>query len=344
MIESMRTARRIDVPRMARSVDSGIDTGQVVRRLRRDWTRRFLWRILWFVGVPTCAAIVYYGSWASDQFDSTAVIAIHEAEPEPSSRSDSILSTHSNASANGRELLELREFIESRSMFDDVDGRIGLTGHFQNQRWDVFARLARNCSRERAFKYYRNKVAAEVDSASGTLALRVRAFDPRTAKSAADTILARCEAMLTKSSERARLDLQQTAERQIAEARQRLLFARRNSAQRDRQRNSAGAGPASVGQADVRGSGNTDDALEQDRLDLTFAEKNDEAAVATLAEARAYEARHRRLLVTLSKPALPDDAAYPRRLTAIFTVMIFSTLVMGIGTLTISAVREHVRG
>jgi len=329
---------------------------QIVRQLRRNWVRKVVRRTFWFVGLPTALAAIYYGLWASDQFESTALIALQGAEPVNAMRPELLPGAPSNSTNNNRELLAIREFILSRSMFELADQRVGCVRHYQDRKWDFFARLSNRTSREQAFSYYLSKVAAEFDSASGTVSLRVRAFKPNAAKALADSILLMCDSMLEESSKRMNLELLKSAESQVAEAKERLLLAKRRIASDNRERaplvnESAGTGPkpkpasrtSSVNPRPDSAPDISNDAAERTRLELAFAEKAYESSIATLAEVRIYDMHHRKQLVKISAPFLPDYSTYPRRLASVITVLIFSFLIMGIGTLTVTAIREHTR-
>ena len=132
--------------------------------------------------------------------------------------------------------------------------------------------------------------------------------------------------MLATMVERARLEMLRSAEKQATDAKERLLRARRQSVD-----------------SPARDGGTSDQVADKASLELSYAEKVYESTLATLAEVRGYELRHPKLLVTLSRPSLPDESTYPRRLASVVAVFIFSCLIMGIGSLTVAAVREHVR-
>jgi capsular polysaccharide transport system permease protein len=266
--------------------------------------------------------VIYYGLWASDQFDSTAVLALQGVEQVSTHKSDALLGAQSGSSTNTRELLALRELILSRSMFEAIDQRLALVRHFQDKRWDVLARLSSRATREQAFRYYTKKITADVDSASGTMVLRTRAFLPGTAAEFAESIVAASSAMLEATAEQTRSELLRNANKEIGEAKERLVAARRQHAP------DAG-GPA--------------DAIERARLDLSFAERAYESSVTMLSDLQLYELRNRRRLVAIARPSRPDESSYPRRFASVLTVSIFGFLIMGIGTLTVTAVREHVR-
>ena len=339
-----------ETARLELEFQAGERARQVVRQLRRDWSRKLARRALWFIGLPTALSAAYYGLWASDQFDSTAVVTLQGAE-QAWARPDSLLNSQSVSASSNRELLAIREFIVSRSMFEALDQRTGCVKHFQNSKWDMFARLSSHASRERAFKYYAGKVTANFDSASGTLTIGARAFEPSIARAIAESLLSISESMLATMVEHTHAEMLRSADRQASDAKERLLKARHQSAQAGLTNASSGHGPtAGVDPKAGREispaasvTGQLDPALDNASLELAYAERAYESSLTALAEARSYELHHPKVLVALSKPSLPDESTYPRRLAAVTTVLIFSSLIMGIGSLTVTAVREHVR-
>jgi capsular polysaccharide transport system permease protein len=78
-------------------------------------------------------------------------------------------------------------------------------------------------------------------------------------------------------------------------------------------------------------------------VEKEFAQKSYESAMAALEVARAQAARQHRYLAKIASPSLPDESTYPRRLLSVFTVLVTSFLLLGIGSLLVAAVREHAR-
>ena len=353
MADATQSSKQLESARLEVEFQAGESAAQVVRQLRRDWSRKLARRALWFIGLPTALAAAYYGGWASDQFDSTAVVVLQGLEQASWARPDSLLNSQSASAGSSREMLAIREFVVSRSMFEAIDQRIGYVKHFQDSKWDMFARLSSHASRERAFRYYTGKVTANFDSASGTLTINARAFEPSIAKSIAESILSVSESMLATMVEHAHAEMLRGADRQASEAKERLLRARRQSALVKQANVSSGQGTGPIAGVGTkvaiessplaRETGQLGEAVDKANLELSYAERAYESALAALVEARSYELHHPRVLVALSKPSLPDESTYPRRLASIATVLIFSSLIMGIGSLTVTAVREHVR-
>jgi len=327
----------------------GGDPRLVVRQLRREWLQRFAWRFALFVAIPTTLASLYYGLVASNQYESTAVVMIQEIESGEDARPEHLLKVNSNLSGSARQLAAMREYILSRTMLQKLDEEIGLLRHFENPTWDYFARLRGHPTLEHAFAYFGKKMAADFDSASGTISLRARAFEPRMAQTLAQTVIRSTASKLDEMTEHMRSLSLKDAELQLESAKTRLVTARLVAARsRDAvepRRATSGTTDDPVGSAAAKGAasnaGNWDEKLERANLELAFAEKAYDSSVSVLAELRAREIRRRPVLVTLVKPSLPDNSAYPRRLASVFAVFIFSLLALGIGSLTVTAIREH---
>lgn len=76
-------------------------------------------------------------------------------------------------------------------------------------------------------------------------------------------------------------------------------------------------------------------------LDKGFADRQLAAALTALDTARSEAARKQLYLERLVQPNLPDDAAEPRRLRAVLTVLVVSLVLWGVVTLVLASIREH---
>ncbi len=309
-------------------LDAGVSATQVVRQLRRSWARRIAWRTFWLVGVPTMLATIYYSLWASNQYESVSIITLQWAEQTGLSHSDSLLGTATAPANNARQLLSIRDYILSHSMFDEVDKQEHLTEHYKSRNWDIFSRLSSQSTREQSYRYFLGKIVAEFDSSSGSLTVRVRAFEPKMAQRISESILVSSERLLELQSDGSHNEILQNAERLFSGARERLVRARRQAAQ--------------LQPTEASGGGMNESKLRAD-LELEYAEKSFQSSITMIGDLQAVEIRRPQHLVTLAKPSLPDYSTYPRRLASVLTVLTFSFLIMGIGTMTWAAIREHAR-
>jgi capsular polysaccharide transport system permease protein len=178
-----------------------------------------------FVLLPTLLSVVYYAFFASDQFESYSVVTIHSAEAAPVLGLAGLIGIPGGGSAH--DVLTVREYILSRDMLRRLEDDHAFVAHYQSADWDWWSRLSHDASFEEAFEYYKEKAAANVDSASGTLTLRVRAFDADSARKFSQAILDYSEASVNALTERERRDRTAYAEAEVKRAEGRLGEARK---------------------------------------------------------------------------------------------------------------------
>jgi capsular polysaccharide transport system permease protein len=326
---------------------------QIVRDLHRKWARKIAWRISWFVGLPTVLASIYFAFWASNQYESVTIIAVRGVDLSNGSHSESWLGSAVGTNGNSREVLSIRDYILSRSMLESLAQSQRYVQHFQDQKWDAFSRLAKRTTREQTYQFYLGKVAADYDSASGSLTLRVRAFDPERAREFARAIVTQSESLVADLAGRASQDARKYAETQMTHARERLVLARSRVTETQHRSATRSAGvypngklqgrPTPVDESPSDRFRNVDETLDTARLERDYAEKAYQLSILAMDETSVNGARRQQGLITIAKPSLPDYSTYPRRLASVVTVFVFSFLIMGIVSLTLSAIREHAR-
>ncbi len=76
-------------------------------------------------------------------------------------------------------------------------------------------------------------------------------------------------------------------------------------------------------------------------VEKRFAEESYASALASLEQARRDADQQQRYLAVYSNPYTPQDAAYPRRPTNIFLIVVICVGLWGIGTLLVYSVRDH---
>ena len=82
-------------------------------------------------------------------------------------------------------------------------------------------------------------------------------------------------------------------------------------------------------------------AYEELKVDLEFLERAYVSALSSLEAARLEADRQQRYLATFVRPAVPEEAIYPRRALNILLVVIFSVMGWGISVMVVYIVREH---
>lgn len=193
------------------------------RDIRRARARRAAIRFGFWVGIPTALAIVYYGFIAAPQYESVAVVTIQSQKDRPTLDG---LAAIIAPTGSGRDAMLVREYVHSRDMLDLLDDKHDLVAHYKSDKADFWSRLDDDASTEETFEYFREKVKVSAGGASGTLTVKVRAFDADKAAEVAQGIIDAAEAMVNKVTERARRDQLRVAEDAVAKSEERLKSAR----------------------------------------------------------------------------------------------------------------------
>jgi len=206
-----------------RNASSAKAQAEAVRRAR---TRRLIKRVGVFVLLPTVVSGVYFGSVASDQFESYSIFTVQSSETRPTLGVEGILAGIATGTTSSHDALAVRDYVLSRDMLSRLDREHGFIAHFKDRQRDMLSRLSASASFEDAFEYFGHKVYADYDQTSGAVTLRVRAFSPEKSSELARSILTYSEEMVNKLSERERHDRTAYAEADVKKAEQRLGVAR----------------------------------------------------------------------------------------------------------------------
>lgn len=195
------------------------------KQLRRLRARRLILRMLVGVGLPTALSIVYYGALVQPEYESIATFTVQSADGSGSASALQLIVASVPGSAS-RDVMLVREYIQSRDMLEHLTREHAFTDHYAEAGVDWFSRLAPDAPAEDRYDYYLEHVSVEHDETSGVLTLRVRAFSREKAHQLAEAILAASEQMVNRLSERARADRIDLARRELGRAEQRLSKAR----------------------------------------------------------------------------------------------------------------------
>jgi capsular polysaccharide transport system permease protein len=212
-------------PRAAALPSSAADK---VRENRRRRTRNLLSKIGVFVLLPTVAAAIYFGFFASDRYESVSLFTINASDARPSLSAMESLIGLAGAAPATRDTLAVRDFVLSREMLADLDQSEDFIAHYKSRSADFWSRLAADASFEDAFSYYKDIVLVAFDSNSGVLTLKVQAYSADQALKFSRRILKRSEDMVNHLAEKAREDQITFAKVELEKAEKRLSGARQH--------------------------------------------------------------------------------------------------------------------
>jgi capsular polysaccharide transport system permease protein len=196
------------------------------KSVRRSRTTRLLRRAALYVCLPTTLAGLYFGLFASPQFESFTIFTVQSSELRPTLGMDGLLAGLAGTGAAGRDALAVRDYVLSRDMLARLEKRHAFIAHYKNPRQDFFSRLSADASFEDAYEYFARKVYADYDQLSGAVTVRVRAFSAEMARDASSAILTYSEEMVNQLSDRERRDRTSYAESEVKKAELRLTAAR----------------------------------------------------------------------------------------------------------------------
>jgi capsular polysaccharide transport system permease protein len=171
-----------------------------LKRVLKALTRRNLALLL--IGLPSLACALYLYVFAADRYQSEAVITVKQSGDQPVGLAGlaSIFQV-SGASAHG-DLLLLQTHILSMDMLNEVDARLGLRKAWSAPRLDVLLRLSESASTDDFLEYWRDRVEARYDDATGLLTLRTQGFTPEQAQQVNQAIVQASETFINHISQR----------------------------------------------------------------------------------------------------------------------------------------------
>ncbi len=202
--------------------ESRASTARALRKLR---ARRVARRMLLGIGLPTLLAAIYYGAIATPEYESVTAFTIQSADGGAGVGGLELLIASVPSSA-GRDVMMVREYIESRDILARLTSEHGFVEHYGAPTVDYLSRLPQDATTEELYSYFREKVRVEHDTHSGTLTLRVKAFSADKAEELATAVLEASERMVNEMTAQARRDRTELARQELERAEERLTKAR----------------------------------------------------------------------------------------------------------------------
>jgi len=176
------------------------------------------------VVLPIALAALYYLVIAADQYVAEFRFSLRAADPPrpvtpwPFDTSGAALPAQSDSQI-------VVQYIGSRAIIDELDKRLPLRTIFASPAADWWARFDNSAPVETLVKYWRQQVDAFYEPSNGTVTVRVRAFSPQESLQLAQAIVGAAEHLVNELSARARHDVLQHAQEDVAQAETRLKSA-----------------------------------------------------------------------------------------------------------------------
>lgn len=151
---------------------------------RTSWLSiRLFGRLIRLTLVVALLATVYWLFLASDRYVSDANVIIRKTDSISAPSFDVPLLASSMGGVNRPSQILLREYLLSVDMLKKLDAKLNLRSHFGDSHRDFVSRMwFKDASVEWFHRYYLSRVNVDYDDFSGTLHIKVQAYDPKTAQ------------------------------------------------------------------------------------------------------------------------------------------------------------------
>jgi len=184
----------------------------MVSRMRRHLL------LLLLVGLPTCAAILYYGLIASDVYISESRFLVRSPQRPVQSGLVGQLLQSSGLSHSQDDTYSVRDYILSRDALQELDDKLAVRKQYSSSDVDLFGRFAGwgwHSNFEEFFRYYGRHVGVEYDPVSAISVLSVRAFSAEDAYRIDNLLLEMGERLVNTLNDRSRRDLISFADSEV---------------------------------------------------------------------------------------------------------------------------------
>ena len=198
-----------------------------VQRLWQRMTRRVGGLFYLTVAIPTTVAVVYFGLIASDVYISESRFVVKNPQRQTQGTIGALLQS-TGFTRSQDDTYSVHDYVLSRDALTELDDQLHIRKALSAPSVDFFNRfgaLDPDDSFEAFFKHYRKYVQVEYDTVSSITTLYVRAYSAKEAHDFNDLLLRMSERLVNNLNTRARQDLIQVAEREVAKAEERAKDA-----------------------------------------------------------------------------------------------------------------------
>ena len=177
-----------------------------------------------FVGAPTIAVFLYASLWATPMYISETQFAVQSTtEAMGADFASQFLKV---PGTTAKEAQIVTAFIRSSDAFGELDRRYKIADHYADRHHDWFTRLAGEATLYERDRYWANVSETVLDTDSGIVTFKVRAYTPEMAKTISQGILQLSETLINQMNERAHRDTLALAEEEVKRSQMRLDAAR----------------------------------------------------------------------------------------------------------------------
>lgn len=173
------------------------------------------------VVVPTLAAILYYGFFASDVYISESRFVVRSSQQSAGSGGLGALLRTTGWGNAGTEVYAARDYVLSRDALEDLNKNGAVAKAYSRPEISIFDRFnpfGFSGSNEDLYRYYMGKVAIVYDSTSSITTVEVRAYNPKDAHAFNAFLLGKAESLVNSLNTRAQSDMLKLARAEVETA------------------------------------------------------------------------------------------------------------------------------
>lgn len=223
-VELQRLARHARTRRRAPSLVAPNVSALVQNLSLAGMARPFLLSAFVFVLLPGLAAAIYFGWLASPVYEAEARFAVRAGAV---SGIDAFTSMAGVPSINQvQDSLIVANYIASQAAVEGLEESVRLRSRYGRREIDYFSRLRADAPIEDVVTFWQRKVSVAIESPSGIITARVRAYSPVDAQAIAEALVRTSEQLVNKLGAQARSDLVSNSERELKDIERRLHASR----------------------------------------------------------------------------------------------------------------------
>lgn len=175
-----------------------------MKRFIRYLTSRHL--AIWLIVAPLALSAVYLYVLAADRYVSESALTVKQSGDQAVGMAGGLAGLASIFQVTGvnarGDLTLLQTYIASLDMLEILEEKLHLRQAFSAPRRDVLLRMSADATQEDFLDYYRARVEARFDDASGLMILRTQGFTPEQAQAINKAIIDTSEVYINRISQR----------------------------------------------------------------------------------------------------------------------------------------------
>jgi capsular polysaccharide transport system permease protein len=176
------------------------------------------------VVVPSVAASIYYGAYASRQYAAEFRFSVRDAQAAAAVKTSGSIGSQLGigASSNPLENYMVVQYLTSRDAVDEIQRKLDVVERFSRPDVDWLSRFDRRLPMEKFVTYWKDMVDASYDQVTGIAAAEVRAFTAEDSFLIANTLVAMSEELVNAIATKPQQDAIRFAEHDVKRAEDRL--------------------------------------------------------------------------------------------------------------------------